>query len=139
MISHDFEISREELDILRNEYPNMGKNSHVGNIAVKVVQFYFLSLDPNASFGTGKNGADLTVIYNGKTEQFEVKGTVDKAISWTKIKVSSSACYNALISGMTLIRVTGIGETKMVLHFMKYGEDFKLLPEARWAVSQIKK
>lgn len=134
MTSKTFEISVEQLERLLKDYPNMGKNSHVGNIAVKVVELYFLSIDPTSKFETGKKGADLTVRYGGKTELFEIKGTVDKDIAWTKLKVSSNDCYNALINGMTLIRVTNIGEAKMGLHFMKHGEDFVLVPEARWAV-----
>jgi hypothetical protein len=137
MTNQTFEVNPEQLEQLLRDYPNMGKNSHVGNIAVKIVELYFLSIDPNAQFTTGRKGADLIVTYNGITEPFEIKGTVDKDIAWTKLKVSSNDCYNALINGMRLIRVTNIGETKMVLHFMRHGEDFVLVPEARWAVKRI--
>ena len=43
------------------------------------------------------------------------------------------------MTGMTLIRVTSIGKTEMTLHFMKYGEDFTMEPEVRFAVKPIKK
>jgi hypothetical protein len=139
MTYQTFELSPEQLEQLLRDYPNMGKNSHVGNLAVKVVELYFLSIDPKAQFVAGKKGPDLIVTYNGVTEPCEIKGTVDKDIAWAKLKVSSSDCYNALVNGMTLIRVTNIGEAKMVLYFMKYGEDFNLLPEPRWSVTPLKR
>jgi len=86
----------------------------------------------------GRNGADLWVTTNGTTEAYEIKGTVDRDISWSKLKVSSRNCHDALVAGMTLIRVTGIGEAKMQLHFMKYGKDFSLVSEPRWSVKPIK-
>ncbi|GAB2524766.1 hypothetical protein [Spirosoma aerophilum] len=138
MTTYLFKLSLNELNELLALYPNLGKNSHVGNIAVRVVEKYFLYLDPNSTFKTGTRGADLEVYYSGKIEYFEIKGTTDSTIAWPKLKVSSKACFDALVNGMQLIRVTNIGSLDMQLHFMKYGEDFTLIPEDRWSVVKIK-
>ena len=134
-----FAISEEQLKSLLVDYPNLGKNSHVGNIAVKVVELYFSSIDPAAQFTAGINGADLTISHQGKTEDFEIKGTADKDISWSKLKVSSQACHDALVNGMRIARVTNIGNTDMELFFMKHGEDFTLVAEPRWSLTKFKK
>lgn len=133
MTTIDFQISQEELNQLLSLYPNVGKNSNVGKYAIEVVKLYFLSRDKNASFSICKGG-DIEVNSIDVSEQFEVKGTIDNKICFQKLKVSSHACYNALVNGMTLIRVTGIGSLNMKLHFMKFNEDFLLVPEPRWAV-----
>lgn len=133
----EFELSQEELESLLNEYPNLGKNSHVGNLAVRIVELYFLSINPAATFAIGTDGADIEVHSKGESMRYEIKGTAAATISWSKLKVSSQQSYNSLVSGMELIRVTNIGNAKMKIHFLKFGVDFKLTPEARWAVSPI--
>jgi hypothetical protein len=97
-----------------------------------------LNKDPNAKFAIGKDGADLEVKMKGKTECFEIKGTEDKSLAWAKLKVSSQSSYNSLVNGMVLIRVTGIGTTEVKLHFMKYNEDFTIVPEIRYALKRLK-
>jgi|JI10StandDraft_1071094.scaffolds.fasta_scaffold913755_2 hypothetical protein len=118
-----------------------GKSSHIGDDAYKIVESYFLTKSGFVStIEKGKNGADMAVHYsNGKIELYEIKGTEDEAIAWSKLKVSSQACYNGLIQGMILIRVTSIGSKTVTLHFMKYKEDFNLKPEARWSVTPVNK
>lgn len=133
----EFELSQDKLESLLNEYPNLGKNSHIGNLAVRVVELYFLSVDPATAFAIGTDGADIEVHSKGKSIRYEIKGTAAEAISWSKLKVSSLQSYNSLVNGMELIRVTNIGNAKMKIHFLKFGVDFKLIPEARWAVSPI--
>lgn len=123
--------------MINNE--NMGKNSHVGNVAVGLVKLFFLSQDPDATFSIGDKGADLEVNYNGMVERFEIKGTVEGDIAWQKLKVSSQDCYNCLKKGMRLIRVTGVGSRMVGVHFLKFGEDFDLVPEVRYAVKPIRK
>lgn len=135
----DFNITEDILRNLLKNHPNMGKNSHVGYVAVKIVELYFKSLDSNVHFSKGTKGADLEVNYLGLTEYFEIKGTADPNICWQKLKVSSQTCHDALKNGMTLIRVVNVGTLTPILYFMKYGEDFNLIPEPRWAVTQIKK
>lgn len=138
MESKSFEISEEKLAKLLNMFPNMGKNGDVGKLAVEVVKEYFLSLDSNTSIQQGKNGIDIQVTSSGVTQNFEVKGTADPSIAWSKLKVSSQDCYNLLANGMKLIRVTNVGKTNLTLHFMEYGKDFTLKEEPRWAVKELK-
>lgn len=138
MKSYDFEITDAELNELLKRYPNMGKNSHVGGMAVELVKKYFLRMHPKATIELGKEGADIKISHAGFSESFEIKGTPDSTISWTKLKVSSQDCYEGLVKGMTLIRVCNVGKTAVTLHFMKYNEDFKLVPEVRFAVKRIK-
>jgi hypothetical protein len=137
-MKHEFHIPTEKLTELKKLYPNMGKNSHVGEMAVRIVELYFQQSDPEARFKVIKGGGDLAVDSNGCTRNYEVKGTVDADISWSKLKVSSKECHDALKEGMTLIRVTSVGESKVYLHFLQYGTDFTLAEEARWAVKRIR-
>lgn len=139
MQSYEFHISETQLATLLELYPNTGKNSHVGNIAVKIVELFFLDRYLGVTFNRGTSGADLEVNINNEVQRYEIKGTIDDNISWAKLKVSSKDCYDCLIAGMILIRVTSIGKTKVALHFMKYGEDFTMEPEVRFAVKPIKK
>jgi hypothetical protein len=139
MTTVNFSISDEQLNNLLTLYPNTGKNSDVGKLAVEVAKLYFLSLNGLTSFITNKKGIDLTVEANGLAENYEIKGTADKDISWNKLKVSSQNCHDHLVIGMTLIRITNIGSTTMTFHFLKYQEDFELIPEPRWSVVRTKK
>jgi hypothetical protein len=139
MTKVNFSISDEQLNDLFTLYPNIGKNSDVGKLAVEVAKIYFLSLNAITTFVTNKNGIDLTVEVNGIKEKYEIKGTADKNISWSKLKVSSQNCYDNLVNGMTLIRITNIGSTAMIFYFLKYQEDFELIPEPRWSVIRNKK
>jgi hypothetical protein len=97
MTTINFSITNEQLENLLNSYPNIGKNSHVGKIAVEVAKLYFLSINPASTFLVNKNGVDLSVNVNGEVENYEIKGTNDKTIAWNKLKVSSQNCYNRLL------------------------------------------
>ncbi|NNV57197.1 hypothetical protein [Limnovirga soli] len=135
MKSVSFEIPTEQLNKLLEMYPNKGKNSDVGNIAVMVAELYFKSLDPDSIFTRGS--IDLQVTSKGRTENYEIKGTEDADIAWAKLKVSSRQCYDELVAGMILIRVTNIRNAKVILHFMKYGEDFTMVEEPRWSIKKV--
>lgn len=138
MTTFDFEISEPQRQDLLAKFPNLGKNSDVGKYSIEVVKMYFLSKDPTSSFSICKGGGDLEVRHRNTSEQFEVKGTIDPGICFQKLKVSSHGCHDALVDGMTLIRVTNVGQLKMKLHFMKHGVDFLLIAEPRWAVLKVK-
>jgi hypothetical protein len=86
MTKENFSISQEELIHLLTLYPNTGKNSDIGKIAVEIAKMYFYSKDNSHTFVTNKAGIDLSVVKNGITELFEIKGTADKEISWNKLK-----------------------------------------------------
>lgn len=138
MTTHDFIITQEQLTDLLTRYPNTGKNSDVGKLAVEIAKLYFLSLNDKTTFTTNKNRIDLSISVNGTIEHYEIKGTADKSISWNKLKVSSPNSHDHLVNGMTLIRITNIGSTEMTLYFLKHNEDFELVPEPRWSIIRKK-
>ncbi len=85
-----------------------------------------------------RDGADLRVTIDGRTERIEVKGTKDFDIAWEKLKVSSQKQHDALVNGdAVLYRVVDVDGTDPRVYFLIYGEDFTLEPEPRWAVKQI--
>lgn len=137
MTTINFKITRSQLSQLL-KHSKDGKNSDIGKMAVKMVTLYFKSLDSNAQVVPGKNGADIQVISKGTATNYEVKGTQDPKIAFSKLKVSSQPSYNALVGGMVLIRVTNIRSTDMKIHFLKHGVDFTLMKEPRWAVKPVK-
>lgn len=138
MTTQDFIITQEQLTDLLKRYPNTGKNSDVGKLAVEIAKLYFLSLNDKTTFTTNKNRIDLSISVNETIGHYEIKGTADKSISWNKLKVSSQNSHDHLVSGMTLIRITNIGSTEMTLYFLKHNEDFELVPEPRWSIIRKK-
>jgi hypothetical protein len=135
----DFSIPKAELKALLKRYPNTGKNSDIGKLAIEIAKLYFLSLNKATTFDINKNGIDLSTLLKGKVNNYEIKGTADKNISWSKLKISSQNCHDLLINGMTLIRITNIGTIDMKFYFLKYNNDFELVPEPRWSVRPRKK
>ncbi len=138
MRTHNFSITQVQLNNLLTLYPNTGKNSDVGKLAIEIAKLYFLSINDTTTFITNKNGIDLSTSINGISENYEIKGTTDNNISWNKLKVSSQNCHDLLVNGMTLIRITNIGSTEMTFYFLKHTEDFELVPEPRWSVIRRK-
>ena len=138
MTTHNFSITQDQLDGLLTLYPNTGKNSDVGKLAIEIAKLYFLSINDMTSFITNRNGIDLSISINGVVENYEIKGTTDNNISWNKLKVSSQNCHDHLLNGMTLIRITNIGSTEMTFYFLTHSEDFELVPEPRWSVIRRK-
>ena len=138
MTTHNFSVSQEQLNNLMTLYPNIGKNSDVGKLAVEIAKLYFLSINETVIFITNKNGIDLSVNVNGVVENYEIKGTAGKNISWNKLKVSSQNCHDHLLNGLTLLRITNIGTTEMTFYFLKHQEDFELISEPRWSVVPAK-
>ena len=85
-----------------------------------------------------RDGVDLRVTVDGRTERIEVKGTADSTIAWEKLKVSSWKSHDALIRGDALIyRVVDVHSADPRVHILIYGEDFTLEPEPRWAVKRV--
>ena len=85
-----------------------------------------------------RDGVDLRVTVDGRTERIEVKGTADSTIAWEKLKVSSRKSHDALVRGDALIyRVVDVHSADPRVHILIYGEDFTLEPEPRWAVKRI--
>lgn len=85
-----------------------------------------------------RDGADLRVTIDGRTERIEVKGTADSTIAWEKLKVSSQRSHDALVRGdASIYRVVDVDSADPRVHILIYGEDFTLEPEPRWAVKRI--
>ena len=138
MTIKNISITQTQLDSLLQLYPNTGKNSDVGKLAVEIAKLFFLSQNNTTTFTTNKKGVDLSTSINGTITNYEIKGTADKNISWNKLKVSSQNCHDNLVNGMTLVRITNIGSTEMTIYFLKHTEDFELIPEPRWSLIQRK-
>lgn len=138
MTTTNFSITQDQLNFFLTLYPNTGKNSDVGKLAVEIAKLYFLSINDSTTFITNRNGIDLSISKNGIVENFEIKGTSDNNISWNKLKVSSQNCHDYLVNGMRLIRITNIGSTEITLYFLTYFEDFELVPEPRWSIIRRK-
>lgn len=137
MTTKNFTLTDKQLDELRIKYPNLGKNSHVGKLAVEIAKLYFKEKYSNTKFIENENGVDLSVLYDTLQEDFEIKGTVDPNIAFNKLKVSSVHCYDKLVDGQTLLRICNIGKQEVQLYFMKYNEDFTMIPEPRWSVKKL--
>jgi len=140
MRTEAFTLSDEQLSVLTTRYPNRGKNSDIGKLAVEIVKLYFLSINIDTEFEIGgRNKPDICVILEDSISEYEVKGTESVDVSFNLLRVSSRFCYERLIKGMEMIRVTGIGRRQVGLHFLKYGEDFTMIPEPRWTVRPVRK
>lgn len=81
-------------------------------------------------------GADLRVVFqDGKEQLIEVKGTSNLSVSWSQLKVSSQQSYEKLCAGIPLYRVINVNSKTPQILVLKYGRDFKMKPEPRWAVT----
>ena len=87
-----------------------------------------------------RDGADLRISVDGQTVQrIEVKGTREKSIAWSQLKVSSQKSHDALKNGeATMYRVVDVDSAHPRIYILTYGQDFTLEPEPRWAVKQTR-
>jgi hypothetical protein len=103
--------------------------------ALEICKIHFRRIDKDVSFATPGKGVDLRVRFHDGVElDLEVKGTESAGIAWTQFKVSSQQSHDLLTQGMPVYRVTEIGSRTIKIFIMKYGVDFKMKPEPRWAV-----
>lgn len=85
-----------------------------------------------------RDGVDLRVEIDGRTERIEVKGTEKPTIAWQQLKVSSQKSYDALESRDALLyRVVDIHGPRPYIYVLTHGRDFTLEPEPRWAVRRV--
>lgn len=138
MIQIDFTVPNKQFQQLQENYPNKGKNGDIAKITVEIVKLYFQSTNGNVIFKKAQNGGDVIVNIGGVETEYEIKGTEDPDLAFSKLKVSSTQSYDALVKGMILIRVTNIRQRNVTLHFLKCGIDFTLHHEPRWSVKQVK-
>jgi hypothetical protein len=73
----------------------------------------------------------------GKDEIIEVKGTVKPSIAWSQLKVSLQSSHDSLVKGIPIYRVIGVNSQIPRIMVLRYGEDFILEEERRWAVKPI--
>ncbi len=132
-----FITTKEQQTVLSQNNSNLGKNADVGKIAVEIAKLYFKREYNSPSYIENNNGIDLTVSWGASVEEYEIKGTVDPNIAFSKLKVSSQRVHDKLVNGLTLLRVCNISKEEIVLHFMKYNEDFTMIPEPRWSVKKM--
>ena len=91
-----------------------------------------------ASIQQDRDGVDLRVEIDGKTEKIEVKGTEKPTIAWQQLKVSSQKSHDSLESrDASLYRVVDIDGTRPHIYVLTYGRDFTLEPEPRWMVKRV--
>ena len=95
-------------------------------------------LGSQAKIEKDRDGVDLRVSADGMTERIEVKGTKSSDLAPSQLKVSSQKSYDALKSGDALMyRVIGVGSANPRIFILRYGRDFTLKPEPRWAVKRV--
>ncbi|MEM5563954.1 hypothetical protein WNY78_02510 [Psychroserpens sp. AS72] len=137
MKSVTFKLNNKQFSLLNSQFSNIGKNSHIGKLAVEIAKLYFQDKYVMPNFKENINGVDLSVINNNSQEDYEIKGTADFNIAFNKLKVSSQPCHDKLVNGQILLRICDIGKQEVKLHFMKYNEDFTMEPELRWSVKKL--
>lgn len=85
-----------------------------------------------------RDGADLRVSVDGKTERIEVKGTESSTLAWPELEVSSRRAHDALESGDTsMYRVVDVSGANPRIYVLAHGRHFTLEPETRWAVKRV--
>lgn len=137
-----FKLKKRDLEALNDQF-KPGKNSDIGKYAIEIIKLYFTEkykTEPEITLGK-KNQPDIIITHEGVSTPYEIKGTEgneDEKINFTKLKVSSKYCHDELKNGMEIIRVSNIRQQKITIRFLKYGVDFELKQEARWAVVAVK-
>lgn len=85
-----------------------------------------------------RDGADLRVSVDGRTERIEVKGTESSTLAWPQLKVSSQRSHDALMKGdASIYRVVEVSSANPRIYFLTHGRHFTLEPEPRWAVKRV--
>ncbi len=85
-----------------------------------------------------REGADLRVSVDGRTERIEVKATEASTLAWPQLKVSSQKSHDALVSGdASIYRVVEVSSANPRIYFLTHGRHFTLAPEPRWSVKRV--
>lgn len=85
-------------------------------------------------------GADIRVVFKDRNEEdkiIEVKGTVKPSIAWGQLKVSLQSSYDRLVKGVPIYRVIGVDSKIPRIVVLRYGKDFIMEEERRWAVKPV--
>jgi hypothetical protein len=135
----DLPLTRDEHTELNARFPATSKSSNVGCRAIELAKIYFRTVDSTCNFREQINGCDLEITFaSGETNHIEVKGTASRDLAWSKLKVSGTPSYQALIDGMPLYRITGVYEQTPVIFVMTFSEDFQMELEPRWRVTRVR-
>ena len=102
---------------------------------MEICRIYFRRQNPNVTFPSSPNKADLHVLLpNAPGFDIEVKGTKERGVAWNQLKVSGQPSHDMLKKGMPLYRVANIGERNVTIFVLEYSEDFEMIPEPRWTI-----
>ncbi len=133
----EIKLTEQEFSRLNSIYPATVKSSTVGKRAEELVKFYFRSIDPECKFTEPNDGADLLVERKNGNVKLEIKGTASDSVAWSKLKVSSPDSHKQIQEGLPVYRVISVYDRNPKILVLRYGEDFILEPEPRWAVRNI--
>ena len=136
------ELAEEQYIRLNADYPRNGKSSIIGERSVEIVKWHFRSNDKCCNFIPMSGGCDLRIISrkNSKLDlDIEIKGTANKDIAWSQLKVSGNPSYYSLTNNMPLHRVCDVYSQSPVIYVLRYSDDFEMIPEPRWSLKPLKK
>ena len=129
--SEKFKLSDDQFKKLKREFP--GHDSHsIGKRTEEIIKMYFKRKLNKLPY---KDGLDFEICSSG--EKIEVKGTTSSSISWAKLKVSGKPCHEQLKNGAPIYRITNVMDREVGIHILKYGKNFKMVPEPRWRLVQL--
>ncbi|MYL26683.1 MULTISPECIES: DUF7662 domain-containing protein [Halomonadaceae] len=140
MESITIELSDNELEQLDEEFPEGQSSGVIGKRAERIVEIYLRQEYPGCEVTRLAAGADLSVrVPGGEEFLVEVKGAASSRIEWGQLKVSSQSSYNSLSEeGTPIYRVCSVFDANPRLYVLRFGEDFRLEAEPRWAVKPEK-
>jgi len=134
------ELSDCEWEQLNEEFPEGRSSGVIGKRAERIVEMYLRRQYPGCEIARRAVGADLSVrMPSGEEFLVEVKGAASSQIEWGQLKVSSQSSYNSLsMEGTPIYRVCSVFDANPRLHVLRFGEDFQMVAEPRWAVKPAK-
>jgi len=134
------ELTDNELEQLNEEFPEGRSSAVIGKRAERIVEIYLRREHPDCEIARRAAGADLSVrLPSGEEFLVEVKGAASSRIEWGQLKVSSQPSYDSLSKeGTPIYRVCSVFDANPRLHVLRFGEDFQLVAEPRWAVKPMK-
>lgn len=138
MDTEPVKLSDIEFSELQRSTPDNGSGNAVDRRAIALAYIYLARRHPGSERIPPPAGADIGLKHGNAVISYEVKGTRGVDIGSGKLRVSSLHCYNSLVAGTPVLRISGVFERTPVIRVMHYGTDFILRPEPRWTLSLIK-
>ena len=126
------------VSLMPSERQNMALRSTEQKALFVVLKHLIEKYGDQVEIEDDRDGADLKVSINGKTERIEVKGTESTTIAWPQLKVSSQKSHDSLKNGgASMYRVVDVNGPTPRIYILTYGQHFTLEPEPRWAVKRV--